>query len=113
MNWNWTNGPIYTSATGYQHATQGSGNIQNLTTYYTPNTTGYETTGTSTNVSDIGTYTYTVPFQTYQLNPGSTINMAVGRATPPKPERQGRLNGVPRLVKMKSKPAARERHACH
>ncbi len=79
MSWNWTNGPIYTSASGYQHATVGSGNIQNLTTYYTPNTVGYETSGTATNVSDIGTYTYTVPFQTYQLNPGSTITMAVGQ----------------------------------
>ena len=57
---------------------QGSGNIQNLTTYYSPNT-GYETSGTTSNVSNIGTYNYTVPFQTYQLNPGATINMAVGQ----------------------------------
>ena len=78
MSWNWTNGPMYTSGNGYNHATAGSGNIQNLTTYYSPST-GYETSGTSSNVSNIGTYNYTVPFQTYPLNPGSTINMAVGQ----------------------------------
>ncbi|HEX4144711.1 MAG TPA: PEP-CTERM sorting domain-containing protein [Pirellulales bacterium] len=76
MSWNWTNGPVYTSSGGYTHAVQGSGNIQNLTTYYSPST-GYETSGSSG--ATIGTYNYTVPFQTYQLNPGSTITMAVGQ----------------------------------
>jgi PEP-CTERM motif len=79
MSWNWTNGPIYDAASGEAHATAGSGNIQNLTTYYLPST-GFQTSGTTNNnIANIATYNYTVPFQTYQLNPGSTITAAVGQ----------------------------------
>ena len=48
---------------------------EDLTTYYNANT-GYLNSGAST----VATYTYTVPFQTYQLNPGTTINLDVGQA---------------------------------
>jgi hypothetical protein len=78
MSYNWTNGPAYTSGNGYNHAIQGSNNIQNLTTYYSPST-GYETSGSSSTVSNVATYNYTVPFQTYQFNPGTTIHQAVGQ----------------------------------
>jgi hypothetical protein len=78
LSWNWTNGPIYAGST-LLHATQGGPDQQNLTTYYNANSVGHETSGTSSNVSNIGSYTYTVPFQAYQLDPHSTINQAVGQ----------------------------------
>ncbi|HTU26304.1 MAG TPA: hypothetical protein VMF30_12940, partial [Pirellulales bacterium] len=75
MSWNWTNGPTYISG-NYTHATQGGPDFQNLTTYYNANSVGHETGGNGSTI--LSTYTYTVPFQTYQFNPGSTINQAVG-----------------------------------
>ncbi len=48
---------------------------ESLPTYYNA-MTGYLNSGSSV----VGTYAYTVPFQTYQLNPGTTINLAVGQA---------------------------------
>ena len=54
---------------------QGPG-YEDLTTYYN-STTSYLNSGASV----VATYTSTVPFQTYQLNPGSTINLNVGIAT--------------------------------
>ncbi len=48
---------------------------ESLPTYYNA-MTGYLNSGASV----VATYTYTVPFQTYQLNPGTTINLAVGQA---------------------------------
>jgi hypothetical protein len=67
MSSNWANTqtqPTYLGA-GYE----------DLTTYYKP-TTSFLNSGASV----VATYSSTVPFQTYQLNPGSTINLAVGQA---------------------------------
>ena len=51
------------------------GNLQTLTSYYNPNTTGNLTSGNTV----LETFTYTVPFQAYQFDPGSTINQQVGQ----------------------------------
>jgi hypothetical protein len=49
--------------------------VQFLPTYYNA-TTGYQTSG----ATHIATFTYTVPFQTYQFNAGQTIQQQVGPA---------------------------------
>jgi PEP-CTERM motif len=54
---------------------QGPG-YEDLTTYYSP-TTSYLNSGATV----VATYTSTVPFTTYQLNPGTTLNVNVGIAT--------------------------------
>jgi PEP-CTERM motif len=48
-----------------------NGNVQYLATYYNPTTAAETSAGTT-----VATFTYTVPFQAYQLNPGSTIHVA-------------------------------------
>ena len=81
LSWNWTN----------QAATVTAGNLQTLTSYYNPNTTGNLTSGNTV----LETFTYTVPFQAYQFDPGSTINQQVGQtftqqlASGKKPEQAG------------------------
>jgi PEP-CTERM motif-containing protein len=81
MSWNWTN----------QIAVQGGPSEQALTTYYNANTVGTETSGGTVKAS----FTYTVPFQAYQLNPGSSFQQAVGQtftqqiASGFKPEKNG------------------------
>ena len=54
LSWNWTN----------QQAVVGNSSLQTLQTYYNTNTTGYLSSGTKLTAA---TYTYTVPFQSYQL----------------------------------------------
>jgi hypothetical protein len=66
LSYNWTNQAVPNYAT-----TPFSNNVQFLQTYYNPST-AVETSGAST----VATFTYTVPFQAYQLNPGSTIHVA-------------------------------------
>lgn len=66
FSWNWTN----STAVTFNPA---NNNVQYLATYYNPST-GYETSGSATN--QVATFTYTVPFQAYQLNPGQTIHVA-------------------------------------
>ena len=69
----------------------GGSSLQVLTTYYNANTTGDLTSGTEVRA----TFTYTVPFQAYQFDPGSTINQQVGQtftqqvASGYKPEQNG------------------------
>jgi hypothetical protein len=81
LSWNWTN----------QLAVVGGSSLQSALTYYTPNTTGNETSGATIK----GTFTYTVPFQAYQLNPGQSFQQAVGTtfteqvASGFKPEKNG------------------------
>jgi hypothetical protein len=81
-SWNWTN----------QQAVVGNSSLQTLQTYYNTNTTGYLSSGTKLTAA---TYTYTVPFQTYQLKPGSTFNQLTGQtfteqiASGQKPEKNG------------------------
>ena len=75
MSWNWTN----------QQASVGNSSLQVMTTYYLPST-GY-TSAVTRNAGggivsfnpQVGTYSYTVPWQTYQFNPGQTIQQAVGQ----------------------------------
>jgi len=64
MSWNWTN----------QLAVVGGSSAQQLTTYYNANTTGNETSGATIKA----TFTYTVPFQAYQFNPGVSFQQQVG-----------------------------------
>ncbi len=52
-----------------------SANYNILPTYYNAST-GYLNSGTT----QVGTYTYTVPFKAYQFNPGQTNAVAVGEA---------------------------------
>jgi hypothetical protein len=81
LSWNWTN----------QIATVGNSSLQDVATYYTPNTVGYLTSGATIKA----TYTYTVPFHAYQFNPGSSYQVAVGQtfteqvASGYKPEKNG------------------------
>ena len=63
FSWNWTN----------QEATVGNTSLQALPTYYSPST-GYQTSGATVTA----TYTYTVPWVQYQLNPGTTIHQQTG-----------------------------------
>jgi hypothetical protein len=65
MSWNWTN---------QQGNTGTPFSIQTFGSYYTPNTTGVETSGGTVKA----TFTYTVPWTAYQLNPGSSFQQAVG-----------------------------------
>lgn len=65
LSWNWTN----------QAATTGNSSLQLIPTYYLPNSVGTVTNGNSLTAS----YTYTVPYQTYQFNPGSAIQQQVGQ----------------------------------
>jgi len=64
LSYNWTN----------QEAVVGGSSLQQLTTYYNANTTGNETSGATIKAS----FTYTVPFQAYQFNPGVTFHQMVG-----------------------------------
>jgi PEP-CTERM motif len=64
LSWNWTN----------QAATVGNSSLQLIPTFYSPNSVGTVTNGSTLTA----TYTYTVPYQTYQLNPGSSIQQQVG-----------------------------------
>ncbi len=57
-----------------QVGSYGNNSDANIPGYYLPNSVGYLNSGATT----VATYTYTVPFQTYQLNPGSTIQQQVG-----------------------------------
>jgi hypothetical protein len=70
MSSNWAN-----NITGV-NATTGVG-YEVLPTYYNPST-GYATSGSDVRIA---TYTYTVPFQTYQFNPGATLTMNMGITT--------------------------------
>ena len=70
MSSNWAN-----NITGV-NATTGVG-YEVLPTYYNPST-GYATSGSDVRIA---TYTYTVPFQTYQFNPGATLSMNMGMTT--------------------------------
>jgi PEP-CTERM motif len=83
MSSNWSNSPIVLSPT-FSSATQNGVGYNTLATYYNAST-GYLTSGTASatysNQQNVATYTYTVPFQTYQLNPGATINMNMGITT--------------------------------
>jgi hypothetical protein len=65
LSYNWTN----------QEAIVGGSSLQQLTTYYNANTTGNETSGATIKA----TFTYTVPFQAYQFNPGVTFQQMVGQ----------------------------------
>ena len=72
MSYNWNNYASQTDdpvLTGY-----GSPGRMLLTTYYNAST-GYLSSGLAT----VATYQYTVPWQTYQFNPGATINQQVGQ----------------------------------
>ena len=80
MSSNWSNSPVCVSPS-YTSANQGGIGYNILSTYYKSNSTGYLTSGTATAPVITGTYTYTVPFQTYQFNPGTTINMNMGVTT--------------------------------
>ncbi len=73
----WSAGQMSSNFSNLQStpAYQGAG-YEDLTTYYNANTVGYLNSSDSV----VASYTYTVPFQTYQLNPGTTINLAVGQA---------------------------------
>src|ERR1700722_7815059 len=84
-------GPTVTSHAGWSSGSMSS-NWSNVLTPNAPNGVGYDTlatyysasTGYTTSGSSetrIGTYTYTVPFQTYQLNPGATVTMNMGTVT--------------------------------
>jgi PEP-CTERM motif len=66
LSYNWTN----------QAAAKGNSSLQSVPTFYLPST-GYLTSGTN-GATQIATYTYTVPFQAYQFNPGATIHQQVG-----------------------------------
>jgi hypothetical protein len=69
LSWNWTN----------EAATVSNPNsLQLIPTYYKANTVGSLTSG-SAGGTVTGTVTYTVPFQAYQYNPGTTLNVAVGQ----------------------------------
>src|ERR1700733_5058160 len=80
-SWNWTN----------QIAVVGGSSLQAFPTYYNANTTGNETSGATIKAS----FTYTVPFQTYQFNPGHSFQQQVGTtfteqiASGFKPEKNG------------------------
>ena len=68
MSWNWTN----------QQASTGNSSLQVLTTYYLPGT-GYTSSATPGNVNatfnpQVASYSYTVPWQTYQFNPGQSTS---------------------------------------
>ena len=64
-SFNWTN---------YEASTTTPYSTQDFLTYYTPSTVGQETSGATLKAN----FTYTVPFQAYQLNPGSTFDQSVG-----------------------------------
>ena len=68
LSWNWTNESAVTT----------NNSLQIIPTYYKPNTVGSLTSGTSGGTVT-GTLTYTVPFQAYQYNPGTTYDVAVGQ----------------------------------
>ena len=71
MSWDWTN---------VRSSTYNGANYNILPTYYNA-TTGYLNSGGSNSAAtQVATYTYTVPFQTYQLNPGQTNQVQVGPA---------------------------------
>ena len=74
-------------------------NSNNITSYYTANTVGYLNSGVGNTTA---TYTYTVPFQTYQLNPGQTIQQQVGPAAGQPAQRC--LSEHPRLCAHSARP---------
>ncbi len=63
LSYNWTD----------QAAAKGNSSLQLIPTFYLPST-GYLNSGSTIEA----TYTYTVPFQAYQFNPGTTIHQQVG-----------------------------------
>ena len=65
LSWDWTN---------VRSSTYNGVNYNILPTYYNANTVGYLNSG----ATQVATYTYTVPFQAYQFNPGQTNQVAVG-----------------------------------
>ncbi len=71
----WSAGQLSSNWTGNNSAVYNGPGFNILPTYYNPST-GYLNSGGT----QVGTFTYTVPFQAYQLNPGSTIHLAVGTA---------------------------------
>jgi hypothetical protein len=74
MSSNWVNGEGTVQTNNYPTPTSNTyGSPQGFTTYYLP-TTGFQTNGATVQA----TYMYTVPFTTYQFNPGQTIHQAVG-----------------------------------
>jgi len=80
---NWSNNPA-TVSPSFSSAIQGSQNYNTLATYYRSNSVGFQTSGTAGTagpISNVASFTYTVPFQAYQLNPGATINMNMGVTT--------------------------------
>ncbi|HTU25464.1 MAG TPA: hypothetical protein VMF30_08710, partial [Pirellulales bacterium] len=64
MSFNWVNEPGYANGNSWQY----------MENYYNSNSVGHLTSGGTVEA----TYTYTVPWQTYQFNPGQTIVQAVG-----------------------------------
>jgi hypothetical protein len=66
LSYNWTNQPAAT----------GNSSLQLIPTFYSPST-GYLTSGANGATKE-ATYSYTVPFQAYQFNPGATIHQMVG-----------------------------------
>jgi hypothetical protein len=73
----WSAGSLSSNWSNILSPNVGAAGYDVLTTYYLPST-GYTTSGSDVH---IGTYTYTVPFQAYQLNPGATITMNMGIVT--------------------------------
>ncbi len=63
LSYNWTD----------KAAAVGNGSLMLVPTFYLPST-GYVNSGSTIEA----TYTYTVPFQAYQFNPGTTIHQMVG-----------------------------------
>ena len=68
LSWNWTNESSVTT----------NNSLQIIPTYYKSNTVGSLTSG-SGGGTVTATLTYTVPFQAYQYNPGTTYDVAVGQ----------------------------------
>ena len=75
----WSAGSLSCNWTNVRSSTYGGANYNILPTYYNASTGYLNSGGSNTAATQVATYTYTVPFQAYQFNPGQTNQVRSAR----------------------------------